>query len=89
MKHLEEAVKAAEQFLNEKADTFISGKDDMAWLYSTHLKGEEPIGKSAVITGNEDAPESIAVFKDEVPAVDTDPDVVYDMQEDGTYLKVS
>lgn len=46
--------------------TFINQPEDMAWLFSTHLKALPPLAgkslalcRSAIVTGNEDCPDEI------------------------------
>lgn len=51
-------------------ETFINEPEDMRWLREVHLPGLSPRFKSAVISGNEDYPSSIAVYVEREPAYD-------------------
>jgi len=50
---------------------FINSAEDMQWLKDVHVHNLPDNARSAVITGNEDAPDSIAVY-DSVEPLYTD-----------------
>jgi hypothetical protein len=52
-------------------ETFINNVEDMQWLKDVHVHNMPDTARSAVITGNEDAPDSIAVY-DSVEPLYTD-----------------
>lgn len=62
------------------ASSFISGKEDMRWLKTTHLpKLSLKKFKSAVIHGNEDCPTKVEVYRSSDPSA-TAQKVVYKMK---------
>ena len=65
-------------------ETLINGDEDMQWLRDVHIPNLAKKYKSAVIVGNEDAPERIEVFEDEDPDYDDDR-LVYRPDEDGVF----
>lgn len=53
-------------------ETFIDSKDDMDWLFETHLRSVANMRrhfKSAIIVGNEDSPKSVKLYLKKVPMV--------------------
>lgn len=67
-----------EQFLNDPADT--------AWLLETHLRGiAAPAFGSFVLTGNEDAPDKLALYAGNDPLYTDKPVAVFIMGENDKY----
>ena len=54
----------------------INSSEDMQWLKDVHVHNLPDNARSAVITGNEDAPDSIAVYDSTEPLV-TDTPILY------------
>ncbi len=54
-------------------EAFLNTPDDMQWLREVHWPTLPPEYKSALITGNEDAPEAIAAFVDVDPLITDTP----------------
>ena len=52
---------------------FLTGKEDMKWLYESHLKGKEEKGLSAIFRGNEDCPTKIIIYKHANPQTSDKP----------------
>ena len=57
-------------------ETFINSVEDMQWLKDVHVHNMPDTARSAVIVGNEDAPDSIAVY-DSVEPLYTDVPILY------------
>jgi hypothetical protein len=55
---------------------FLNSPDDMQWLKDVHVHNMPDNARSAIITGNEDAPDSIAVYDSTEPLV-TDTPILY------------
>jgi hypothetical protein len=52
--------------------TFINSKEDMDWLFVTHLKNLKsmrPQLRSAVIIGNEDSPSEVQLYTKKNPII--------------------
>ena len=63
---------------------FLNEPDDIRWLVDVHLKRlSPPEFKSAVITGNEDCPAVVELYKSNMPRVTTKPMKVYHSNERG------
>ncbi len=58
------------------SETFLSTPDDIGWLIDTHLKDFphywDRIG-SAILRGNEDAPDEVILYESQDPLSDDDP----------------
>jgi len=68
---------------------FYNNEEDVEWLSTTHLKGLETIPfKSFVLTGNEDCPTIIELYKDQDPLFSAKPDELWVLDNDSnTYSK--
>ena len=51
----------------------LTSKEDMKWLYDTHLKGKKEKGHSAIIRGNEDCPTKIIIYNTKNPQISDKP----------------
>lgn len=56
--------------------SFLHTQDDMDWLFQVHLKGfglKREYYQSAIIYGNEDSPDSIALYQSACPTINDEP----------------
>ena len=67
--------------------TLINTEDDMQWLRDVHLPGLNPRFKSAIIEGNEDAPDWIAVFEKRMPDILDNPYLYKSGDDDKFHLQ--
>jgi len=69
-------------------ETFINTKDDMQWLRDVHLPRLSKKFKSAILYGNEDYPDEIAVFEKRNPLY-TDLAEIYRADADDVFRLVT
>jgi hypothetical protein len=63
---------------------FYNDLEDIAWLLITHLKGKNPpVFNSFMLTGNEDCPRKVELFKKQMPHYRSKPIAVYVANEEG------
>lgn len=69
--------------------TFINNPSDIQWLFSTHLKNIQTIGKpltgcqSAVVYGNEDCPDAVELHWDKFPLANAMPAARFVQDDNG------
>lgn len=65
----------------------LNDNEDLAWLLDTHLKdvGDTPVFRSAIVFGNEDCPQEIALYSSHMPLVSEFPIARY-LYTDGAYV---
>jgi len=59
--------------------------EDIGWLLQTHLKSHKniPAFNSFVLSGNEDCPEKIELYKKQNPSINSKPVAIYIADENG------
>ena len=69
-------------------ELFLNHIDDIGWLLSTHLKGQNPpVFNSFIISGNEDCPDKVELFKKLMPHYRNKPIATYKANENGDLEK--
>lgn len=62
---------------------FLNTKDDLYWLFNTHLSGIHfQTVKSFIMVGNEDCPDLIELYSDENPLFGQEPTFTIDFRQD-------
>jgi len=66
---------------------FLNSLEDIGWLCSTHLKGKNsPVFNSFILSGNEDCPDKVELFKKQDPHYKSKPIAVYVSNKDGDLI---
>lgn len=72
--------------ITKKAEVFLDTEEDMAWLKEVHIP-DMPEAHSAILEGNEDAPDKVILYTDQSPLYNDTPAATYVSNEEGNLVK--
>lgn len=60
---------------------FLNSLEDIGWLLQTHLKGCNIMFNSFILTGNEDCPDKVELFRQINPKASNKPKAIFISEE--------